>query len=156
MTEKWAPRVPMEWIDKLYRTDAQGIVDDELIDKVGWRLHARCEDCISATSSAMSQQPDPKGRSWQHQELITQGALPFFEEFIAAWDGASDPRAKMLAIDRVIHRWHWENADERPIDGAVGRPTGVNLIEGSRKQVIAFLDRLSAGENHESWKALRP
>jgi hypothetical protein len=29
----------------------------------------------------------------------------------------------------------------------------VNLIEGSRKQVIAFLDGLSAGENHERWAA---
>ena len=151
---RWAPRVPMEWIAKLYATEARGIVDDELIDKVGWRLYARCEDCISATNDAMSGREDAKGRSWQHKELISEGARPFMEEFIATWDRTKDPRGRMLAIDRVIHRWHWENKLEER--GAVGRPTGVNLIEGSRKQVIAFLDKLSSGENHESWQALRP
>jgi hypothetical protein len=89
--------------------------------------------------------------SWRHHELFAAGATHIFEEFIAAWDRARTLKEKMLAIDRVIHMWHWENRDEKP--GAIGRPTGVNLIEGSRKQVIAFLDRLSGtGANKDRWQ----
>ena len=60
----------------------------------------------------------------------------------------------MFAINDVIHRWHHETklADR----GGVGRPVGVNLIEGSRKQVIAFLDRLTEGPDHDRWVALKP
>jgi hypothetical protein len=77
----------------------------------------------------------------------------FFAAFMRAWDAARTPKQKMLAIDDVIHRWHWENTlDER---GGVGRPGGVNLLEGSRRQVIAFLDRLS-GANNDRWRAQRP
>ncbi len=50
----------------------------------------------------------------------------------------------MLLIDQLIHRWHWETQRERPGFG-LGRPTGVNLIEGNRKQVIDFLDKLTYG-----------
>src|SRR4051794_20179480 len=44
-----------------------------------------------------------------------------------------------------IHRWHWEAARQRPKFG-LGRPTGLNLIEGNKQQVLALLDRLTYGE----------
>jgi hypothetical protein len=50
----------------------------------------------------------------------------------------------MVLVDRLIHSWHWETQRQRPRFG-LGRPTGVNLIEGSRKQVLAFLDGLTYG-----------
>lgn len=173
---RWAPRVPMEWIQKLYETDAQGIVDDELVDKVGYRLYQRCKDCLLVSTGGNGPVHCPRCRdavtgvtgsdlscpacgwtsdwptfhkSYRHMELSSGGMRPFFEQFITRWDAARTPKQKLLAIDDLIHRWHYEHViAER---GGVGRPGGVNLIEGSRKQVIAFLERLSAGPNKDRW-----
>jgi hypothetical protein len=38
----YAPKVPAGWIVRLYRTDALGLRDEELADKVGWHIYARC------------------------------------------------------------------------------------------------------------------
>ena len=40
---QWSPRVGPQKILRLYQTDAQGIVDEDLIDEVGHGLLARCE-----------------------------------------------------------------------------------------------------------------
>ena len=40
---RWAPRVKPGLIRRLYLTDAKGIVDEDLIDKVGYPLLDRCE-----------------------------------------------------------------------------------------------------------------
>jgi hypothetical protein len=177
---RWAPRVPMEWLQRLYESDAKGIVDDELIDKVGERLYERCRDCVLVVDSIHGKWTCPECRepctrtgerdvgliecsscgwtcdakafrlSWRHKELLVD--TTFVVQFIDQWQRARTHREKMLAIDGVIHRWHHETKiAER---GGVGRPVGVNLIEGSRKQVIAFLDRLSAGPSHDRWATL--
>jgi hypothetical protein len=46
----------------------------------------------------------------------------------------------MLAIDRLIHQFHYSNkhAPDQPT-----RPAGVNLIVGDLADVVAFLDELS-------------
>lgn len=93
--------------------------------------------------------------TFRHQELGPGGAVDIFEEYVKEWEAATTERDKILAIDRVIHRWHWETTQERPSFG-LGRPTGVNLIEGSRKGVIAFLDNLSySTSSPEETKAMR-
>jgi hypothetical protein len=83
--------------------------------------------------------------TFRHQELTGEGAEPMFEEFVASWEAASSERDKLLAIDRLIHQWHWATDAARRERFGLGRPTGVNLIEGSRKEVIAFLDGLTYG-----------
>ncbi|MGC9468959.1 MAG: hypothetical protein ACP5HS_10245 [Anaerolineae bacterium] len=47
----WAPRVRPEKIRRLYELDAQGIIDEELIDDVGYSLLARCESFIRANEA---------------------------------------------------------------------------------------------------------
>jgi hypothetical protein len=170
----------MEWIAKLYELDAQGIADEELVDKVGYRMYERCRDCIAVSDAAVGRRfacpmcgidatVDGSGidrtlrcfgcgwvsgwetfhHSWRHMELGAD--TTFLHEFVGAWRRARRYREKMLAINEVIHRWHHETRlAER---GRVGRPLGVNLIEGSRKQVIAFLDRLTLGPEHDRWEA---
>jgi len=34
----YAPKVPAGWIVRLYKTDALGVRNEELVAKVGWRL----------------------------------------------------------------------------------------------------------------------
>lgn len=179
-TIRWAPRVPMEWLRLLYERDGAAIVDEELLDKVGYRLYERCRDCLLVSEAADGEVLCPACRdavagrtgtelacpacgwtsdwptfhhSYRHMELTSGGMRPFFERFVRDWASARTPKQKMLAIDAVIHRWHWENVKAER--GGVGRPGGVNLIEGSRRQVIALLDDLSSGPNHDGWRALR-
>jgi hypothetical protein len=175
---RWAPRVPMDWIQLLYERDGQGIVDDELLDKVGYRLYDRCCDSIAVSESVTGNficlacrmkatlrddvircdacrwtcSLNDFRSAWRHLELNAD--TTFMKIFVRSWMAARSAREKMIAINDVIHRWHHET--KLAEKGAVGRPVGVNLIEGSRKQVIAFLDRLTDGADHERWVALKP
>jgi predicted RNA-binding Zn-ribbon protein involved in translation (DUF1610 family) len=47
----WASRVNPILIRRLYQTDARGIVDEELIDAVGFALYARCQSILQATEA---------------------------------------------------------------------------------------------------------
>jgi hypothetical protein len=85
--------------------------------------------------------------TFRHQELVGGGMLDYCQEYVQKWETARTPKAKILIIDQLIHRWHWETRHEQDPDRfGLGRPVGVNLIEGSRKAVIAFLDNLTYGE----------
>jgi hypothetical protein len=189
---RWAPRVRPEKIRRLYQTDARGIHDEELIADVGYALYSRCRSILHVSDAMdgrvhcprcdtmvrrLSDDPAEIVRcatcgwetSWEryhatyrHQELGAGGALEIFAAFVIGWESARTPQARMLLIDRLIHSWHWETRRERPSFG-LGRPTGVNLIEGSRKQVLAFLDELSYGpqstpgvdQQKATWRAHR-
>jgi hypothetical protein len=71
-----------------------------------------------------------------------------------------DASVRRFITERVIHQWHWATKAQRPSLG-LGRPAGVNLIEGNRRDVIDFLDRLSYGDGstqqiaarNEQWRA---
>jgi hypothetical protein len=99
----------------------------------------RCQQC------GWQAQWNDYANTYRGQELGAGGARDIFEDFVMRWERVRVPRDKMVLIDQLIHRWHWEPRQERPSFG-LGRPTGVNLIEGNRKQVLAFLDTLTYGE----------
>ena len=48
---RWASRVNPATIRRLYETDARGIVDEDLIDEVGFALYARCQSILCASDS---------------------------------------------------------------------------------------------------------
>jgi len=81
-------------------------------------------------------------RAVKGKQLNAGGAVGAFKEFIRRFETAKSPKDKMLAIDRLIHAFHY-SARERPDQPT--RPAGVNLISGNLKSVIEFLDTLSAG-----------
>ena len=58
---------------------------------------------------------------------------PTFQDYTAA----RTPQAKMIAVDRLIHEFHYSYAclPDQPT-----RPVGVNLIEGKLSDVIDFLN----------------
>jgi hypothetical protein len=171
---QWAPRVRQDRIRQLYQRDAQGIVDETLIDEVGYALYSCCQSilhvsdatsgrvhCAQCDSIIHRQGSDPGEElqclhcgwettwgtyyaTYRTQELGAGGARDIFSAFVNAWARVATPREKMVLIDRLIHSWHWETQRQRPKFG-LGRPTGVNLIEGNRKQVLAFLDGLTYG-----------
>jgi len=95
-------------------------------------------------------------RSFKRRQLNPGGAAGYFRAYIDAFANARNPTEKMLAIDRVIHEFHYSarNEPERPT-----RPAGVNLIVGDLEDVVVFLDALSGlnppeplRETHEAWR----
>lgn len=170
----WAPRVRPDKIRRLYQLDAQGILDETLIDDVGYALYSRCRSIVHVTDAMFGrvhcprcdtivhrQGSDPAQElrcvtcgwettlgayhaTYRTQELGAGGARDIFEAFVDAWERKNSPRQKMMLIDRLIHSWHWETQRQRPKFG-LGRPTGVNLIEGNRQQVLVLLDGLTYG-----------
>jgi hypothetical protein len=171
---RWAPRVQPHKLRRLYELDAQGILDQDMIDEVGYSLYSRCRS-IMHVSDAMNGKvhcprcdtiiqhstSDPVDvlrcptcgweaqwgdyyNTYRTQELGAGGAADIFHDFMTQWERVERPRDKMLLIDQLIHRWHWETAGQRPKFG-LGRPTGLNLIEGNKQHVLALLDRLTYG-----------
>lgn len=165
----WAPRVKQRDIRRLYETDAQGIYDEALIDEVGYGLLVRCQSFVQANeardgkvrcprcSATITHSGDKEEvlrcecgweltwgdyfRTIQHVQL--SGAEPVLEQFrafIKTFPTAKTPQKKMLAIDRLIHGFHYFLKTEQPT-----RPVAVNLIEGRLRQVVAFLDKLTYG-----------
>jgi predicted RNA-binding Zn-ribbon protein involved in translation (DUF1610 family) len=190
----WPRRVRKARVRRLYELDAAGIVDDELVNEVGWALHARCDAivtieearrgrirCPRCWSNGVSSHIEREGdrdtpftcpncgwgatwreflRTTKRRQLCSGGALPAFREFLAEFPKARGPRRRMLAIDRLIHAFHYT------LTGQANTPTraaGVNLIEGRLTDVLAFLgklaysDRSSPGTREvlEGWRRAR-
>jgi hypothetical protein len=164
---RWARKVPRHHIRRLYEADAAGILDPELMDKVGWALWERCDSILAVTAAhhgrvrcpacgaaivhepywTYEEQVVCPACSWRlawgvyHQtyrgkQLYAANAAPVFEGFHQAFPQARTARTKMLLIDQLIHAFHLGLTD-------IGRPVAANLIEGSLKEVIEFLDRLT-------------
>ena len=168
---QWAPKVRRDKIWRLYRNDARGLVDETLIDDVGFALYQRCQSIIMVTKRkcipcprcghiilcpgecwsrqipivcpecAWSATYGQYRDSWRHQDLHGGNAMYAFRTYVERYERASSPRERMLLIDRLIHAFHWSLRHNRPHG-----PAANNLIEGSHADVVAFLDRLADGE----------
>jgi hypothetical protein len=161
---KWARKVRPYKIRQLYENDAKGIVDQDLIDDVGYSLYARCEaiwmvterrclkckeKChksegegvtLTCPSCGWSIPWETFKRSYKKKRIHGGRAYAFFVTYMEEFRRAQDPRQKMLAIDRVIHALH------ESLDSLWTTPASVNLIEGKRAQVIELLDSLAYGD----------
>ena len=177
----WSPRVPKVMLRRLYRSDAEGLLDEELLDEVGLCLYLRCRDILAihrarAERQVRCPQCDREGREsavlrkggldetltcpicgwtivWRHylqsvkrRQLNAGGAISAFATYLSTWEQARSPTDKMLAIDRLIHAFHY-SLREHPSQPT--RPAGVNLIAGNMTSVIAFLNELSASPTSE-------
>jgi len=153
----------------LYEQDARGLVDDDLLNDVGWALFERCRSILLVSSSTIAcprcdtefqfHAADaetivacPAGcgwgisgeayhRSWRHRDLVGTNT-PAFADFIERFPQAATPREQLIAIDRLLHAFHQLLRLPGP-----HRSAAANLIQGNHDQVLAFLDRLSYGEH---------
>jgi hypothetical protein len=69
-----------------------------------------------------------------------------FTRFVAVYPQCRTREEKILAIDRLIHEFHWfliqDDQPARP-----NKPAAVNLLRGNIPQVMNFLNQLTYGEN---------
>jgi hypothetical protein len=160
---KYAPKVPVALIARLYRQDALGLRDDALLVDVGWRLHARCRDVL-LVSESMARCPECRAAfevpwigqpeelaaacsgcgwrttageyhaSWRHHDLLGGNARPAFAAFVERFPAATTYQERMLLVDRLVHAVH-----------TTGGLAARNLFEGRPRRVIELLDALASG-----------
>ena len=164
---RWAPMQPSGKLVRLYEQNAAGLVDDELVDDVGWRLWERLSDVLRVTGGRVrcpgcgaefqvrgpgrgvdEAVPCPSGdwsvtpgawhKSWEHRDL--NGNCPEFPRFVDAWPRARTTRDRMLLIDAAVHALHVSSRDDLS-----GNFAARNFLEGSRSKVVALLDELAYG-----------
>lgn len=165
---RWAGRVPKWKIKQLYKDDARGIHEEDLINDVAYTLFARCESMLMAEAARCGRAACPVceavvehtalrdciltcencgwagswnvyRKSFDGLHLIAPGLHPFCREYIQRLPGARTPRERMFCIDWLIHRCHWEDT------ALPGQPGAASLIEGRAQDVNAFLSALSSG-----------
>ncbi len=166
----WAPRVKQRLIQRLYESDAQSLLDENLLNEIGWALVERCKSFIAANLAVHGRAPCPVcgaiiehqarpetilrcpacgwENTWknyfhtiQHKQLSGAAeVIALFQDFIDRFTAAREAPHKMLLVDTLIHSWHWNVHFNTNT-----RAAGVNLIEGSYHEVVDFLDRLSCG-----------
>ncbi len=164
----WAGRIPRHKIAELYKKDSVGICDEVLIDDVGIGLLVRIEHIFRArdANSGLASCPicrceiahdfDPAfllrcdacnwelawgeyQKSFRGKHLISSGMTAFMKEYAEQYRAAKTPQEKMILIDTLIHRYHWE------LEGGLTGPGARDLIGGKPGEVIDFLNRLSYG-----------
>jgi hypothetical protein len=184
---EWSRRLPKWKLRLLYESDSRGLLDEELLDDVGFTLLERCRDILKVASAQNGQvycarcdrqgttslipipphKGDPRDvllrcpacgwqitwgeyrSSYKRKQLNPGGAVGTFTAFVEAYPRARTYQEKMLAIDRLVHEFHYSY---HSMPDLPTRPVGVNLIEGRLEDVISFLDELTSGEN-TAWKS---
>ena len=164
----WTGRIPRQKIAELYAKDAQGIRDEELIDEVGISLLVRIENIFQArdANSGFARCPlCQRGiehnfdkefllrcescnweltwaeyqKSFRGKHLIASGMTAFLKEYVQKYRAVRSVQDKMILIDTLIHRYHWE------LEGGLTGPGARDLIGGKPNEIIDFLNNLSYG-----------
>ena len=177
---QWTPRVPKWKLRRFYESDAEGILDTELLADIGMTLLLRCEDILTVQQAQMGEVVCPVCRSqgvgsllpraeklhcplcgwsvswrsyrqsYRRQQLNAGGAVETFRAYVKQFPKAKSDLEKMQAIDRLIHEFHY-SLRQQPDQPT--RSVGVNLIEGNLSSVMEFLEGLS---NNAAWEAKVP
>ena len=171
---KWARRVPQHVIKRLYTLDAKGIVDEELIDEVGYAMYARCESIRIATEAQGGRVTCPRCRAVIERALQRDGASK--EQLLececgwkATWGDYLRSYQRKQLSGGAAYPSFLEFLDVWPkrrtprdkllaIDTLVhachvaahmpwARPAATNLIEGTASELAVFLDELAYGPN---------
>ena len=167
---QWAPKVPRSKISRLYATDAQGIIDTDQIDEVGWALWQRCESILLVTAAHYGSVHCPvcgtvtaRTNPWSADEIIQCSRCDWcipWATYHRSYQGKQLFGANAVDIFKAYHQsFPVEQTPNRKmllIDQLIhafhvgiqetGRPVAANLIQGSLGEVIRFLDGLTSGE----------
>jgi hypothetical protein len=164
---QWAPKVPQAIIRRLYATDAQGIVDDELIDKVGWALWERCDSILTVTAAHRGQVRCPscgtvieRQNPWSSDEQLQCGICDWrilWATYHQTYRGKQLFGANAVDIFEAFHH-AFPRAQVAKVKmllieqllhafhvslNEIGRPVAANVIAGTLAEVIQFLDTLT-------------
>jgi len=163
---RWSPKISRQKLKNLYKSDTQGFADEELVDDVGYTLYTRClqgrdetllirngkikchhcgktlefigMDALVSCSCGYQYLLRDYMRSFRKNNMPSGAATAIFNAFIEDWPRAKGYSEKMRLVDRLIHEFHI-NLNS----GVQGRFVGINLIEGSKKQIGDLINDLA-------------
>ncbi len=168
----WSPRVRPEVIRRLYESDARGMLDEDLLEEVGFGLYSRCADILEVSQAVRGQvkcrqcgeiiQRQAMGRPAEKPEILTCAQCSWeigWEDYLRSYKGQ---RLFAGLADAVFESFleQWEKArspGEKMIAvdnlihafhlylDAPGRPVGVNVIHGKAREVIDLINGLACG-----------
>jgi len=172
---RWASPLPPRLLKRLYDSDAQGFQDLELCDKVGIYLYVRCRtfvlvfqhkvecpDCYTVFNvSARNKSMCPgDGCNWYttHSTYVQSvrnynahpgRAVDAYLTFYQKYPGATTYKEKIVLIDQLVHSFHIDEKKGTPVKSVASK-----LLEGNKKDVVRFLDELSALHpgDKEKWR----
>jgi hypothetical protein len=167
---RWEPRLPQALVAELYAQDAQGIVDEALIERVAAALDARAESMLLVTrrqipcprcgtvfdlgdvwrDADVVQCPKPGcgwettyrvcRNSWRRRHLFGHSLLASLKEYRVGYGEAESLEAKMQLIDRLLHAFGRD-----PRTGQVRWPSVGHFVEGKSPKGVALLEGLVYG-----------
>jgi hypothetical protein len=96
-------------------------------------------------------------------QLHAGNARAAFEHFAARFPKCSSREEKILAIDRLIHEFHWILVEGQP-QGKPWKSAAVNLLRGTSTEVVELLNELTYGQktipglldSREWWRSRKP
>jgi hypothetical protein len=166
---RWAEKVSRSKLVKLYQNDAKMIVDEDLLDDVGYAFYARCNQArnvraamekgeiicnhcgavhkaagyasLIACSCGYSYTYREYRRSFNAHNMPAGRATEIFDTFADKWEWCKTSSEKMLLIDWLVHECHVS-----VMTGGRGRSVCVNLIEGSLAQLRDMLETLAGNK----------
>ncbi len=181
----WSGKVSRRDIQRLYASEAQGLLDEDLLEKVMYTIHARVCDMFEVREAQQSGRvkcrrcgapvPQPfwmgggnKKRvlqceqcGWQTtcgaffesytgKDMLPGSRTDLFQDFLDRFPAARTPPEKMLLLDWLIHAFHVQS-------GVASRLVAMNVIQGSRDQLIEMLSMLAGSDSRqvskEAWQA---
>ena len=157
----YAPTVPIGPVVRLYRADAAGLRDEELLHEVAWLLYSRCRDVLLVSDSKVRclecraefvvswRGASPQliarcpGCSWhvtvaeyrnslRGTSLYGYNARAVWVAYVDGFPRADTYEQRMLLVDGLVHGVH-----------TTGQPAARNLFAGHPGQVLAALDGLA-------------
>ena len=162
----WPAKVKRQDLRRLYVSDAAGVLDTALLDEVGFTLYARCKESreiydlleqgkvkcrhcgqVLAYSEIII---CPCGQRYTYREYrrsyradnMPRGeASAVFDRFVEDWEKTRTSQEKMRLIDNLVHEFHVAS-----IRGTPNRPVAVNLIQGTKAQVVQLIEELAYGD----------
>lgn len=169
---RWSPKLSRQKLIRLYESDARMLEDEELVDEVGYTLYARClqgreeralmlsgkmkchscgqilpcDAAILACPCGSQYQFREYMRSFRENNMPANSASVIFNAYIDKWPAACTYRSKMILIDRLVHEFHMNLAS-----GVKGRFVGVNLIEGTKKQIQDLILSLAGADVRDAF-----
>lgn len=162
---KWCKKVSRNDLLKLYKSDAMGMLDEELLEDIGLTLYDRCKtsreiydlmeigkikcmECgeilsgpgVLSCKCGRVYTYHAYRKSYREDNMPRGAASAVFDRFVTDWERAGSPQEKMRQIDNLVHEFHMAE-----ISGTRGRPVGINLIQGTKKQIVELLCELARG-----------
>lgn len=170
---RWAPKLRPEKLQRLYETDARGILDEEQIDEVAYTLYSRCDSILTVTEAFRGRVKcpgcaaivsRPMGGAGPTEEIMHCegcGWRATWAEYHRSWQNRQLWGGNAVEwFEEYVRRFPAARTPRERmllIDrlihafhhdlkrNAYNRPAAANLIEGGLKQVVEFLDRLTYG-----------